>query len=110
MTKKQYYVNLQSKEISQIKYHNNADFTIYATDTEVMLLRKKLDSMHDAEMDTFWRSHVPIMPYHRDESNDRHDASLADAFQMIYDLGDEQAKEFAQQSGLLSHTESNDNL
>lgn len=66
--------------------------------------------MHNAEMDTFWRSHVPIMPYHRDESNDQHDDSLSGAFQMLYDLGDEKTKEFVQQSGLLSHAERNDNL
>lgn len=102
MDKKKYYVSLQSREISQIEFQNNNDFTIYATDTEVMLLRKKLDSVHQAEMDTFWRSHVPIMPYHLDGSNDRYDASMLGAFQMIYQLGDDDAKAFVKEIGLLS--------
>jgi len=102
MSKNKYYVSLQSREISQIEFHNNNDFIIYATDTEVTLLRKKLDSIYRAELDTFWRSHVPIVPYHRDGANDRYDESLLEAFQMIYQLGDDDAKGFIKESGLLS--------
>ncbi len=102
MSKRKYYVSLQSREISQIEYQNNNDFVIYATDTEVALLRKKLNSIHRSEIDTFWRAHVPIMPYHRDDANDRYDESLLEAFQMIYQLGDDDAKSFMKESGLLS--------
>lgn len=103
MSKKKYYVNVRSREISQIPFQNNNDFTIHASNEEVMLLRKKLDQIHRAELDTFWRAHVPIMPYHRDAANDRYDQALLESFQMIYELGDEAAKEFMAESGLLSH-------
>src|SRR5690625_140512 len=102
MEKKKYYVNLQSREISQIKHQNNDAFTINATEDEVRILRKKLDNVHGAEVDTFWRAHVPIMPYHNDPSNDRYDQSLAESLEMIYHLGDEQARSFIEESGLLS--------
>lgn len=101
MEKKKYYVNLQSKEISQIQYQNNNMFTIHATDEEVLLLRKKLVGADVAEFDTFWRAHVPIVPYHNDPSNDRYDRNLAEAYQMIYDLGDDQTKEFIEETGML---------
>src|SRR5690625_478609 len=101
MERKKYYVSLQSREISQTIVGNNADFTIYATDDEVRMLRKKLDNIYDAEVDTYWRAHVPIMPYHKDASNERYDQSLTEAFQMIYSLGDDQAKQFVSESGLL---------
>src|SRR5690625_4280096 len=101
MERKKYYVSLQSREISQTIVGNNADFTIYATDDEVKMLRRKLDHIYDAEVDTYWRSHVPIMPYHKDASNERYDQSLLEAFQMIYTLGDEQAKQFVTESGIL---------
>lgn len=101
MERKKYYVSLQSREISQTVVGNNADFTIYATDDEVSMLRKKLNNVYDAELDTYWRSHVPIMPYHKDASNERYDQSLTEAFQMIYTLGDEEAKQFVSESGVL---------
>jgi len=99
--KKKYYVSLQSREISQIKHGNNADFTIEATDREVTRLRSKLNEIHDAEMGTYWRAHIPIMPYHHDESNDRYDKSITEAFEMLYQLGDEDARTFIEESGIL---------
>lgn len=102
MEKKQYYVSLQSREISQIKHGNNADFTIYATEGEVSMLRTKLDRVYSAEFDTFWRAHVPFIPYHNDASNDRYDQSLTEAFEMIYQLGDEQTRSYIEESGVLS--------
>lgn len=102
MDKEKYYVNLQSKEISKIAYQNNTDFTIYATKEEVDFLRKKLDNVHKADTATFWRSYVPIMPYHHDESNDSYDQALLGAFQMIYELGDEQAQQFIEENNLLT--------
>jgi len=110
MKKKKYYVNLQSKEISQIAYQNNTNFVIHATDTEVTLLREKLNNANDAEFDSFFRAHVPIMPYHRDGPNDRYDESLIGAFQMIYELGDDDAKTFIKDSGLLSNDSMTDHL
>ncbi len=101
MEKKKYYVNLQSKEISQIQYQNNDMFTIEATDEEVLLLRKKLDGADVAEYDTFWRAHVPIVPYHNDPSNDRYDRNLREAYQMIYDLGDDATRSFIEETGML---------
>lgn len=101
MERKKYFVSLQSREISQTIVGNNADFTIYATDDEVRMLRKKMDNIYDAEVDTYWRAHVPIMPYHKDASNERYDQSLTEVFKMIYTLGDEQAKQFVSESEVL---------
>lgn len=102
MGKKKYYVSLQSREISQIKHGNNADFTLYATEAEITMLRKKLDSVERAENDTFWRAHIPILPYHNTPSNDRYDRTLTEAFKMIYQLGDDQARAYIEESGVLS--------
>lgn len=101
MEKDKYYVNLQSREISRIKHGNNAAFTIFATEGDIKSLRKKLDRVHVAENDTFWRAHIPIMPYHHDTANDRYDASFAEALQMIYDLGDKEARAYITETGVL---------
>ncbi|HLR62718.1 MAG TPA: hydrolase [Lentibacillus sp.] len=102
MMKNKYYVNLGSQEISRIKYDNNDEFIIYATDDEIRILRGKLDGMHDSDMRAFFRAHVPIMPYHNDKPNDDYDAGVTEAFQMIYDLGDKETKQHIEDIGILT--------
>lgn len=92
MEKKKYYISIGTGEISQIKHENNEDFVIQATEDEVRILRAKLDNMNDASFRSFFRAHVPIMPYHKDQSNDDYDHNMTEAFQMIYNLGEEQTK------------------
>ncbi|HLR42585.1 MAG TPA: hydrolase [Pseudogracilibacillus sp.] len=92
MTKKQYYVKVQSKEISSTA-HGDGGFLIEATDGEVELLRKKFNDMHANDFDTFFRAHVPIMPYSDAESNDRYSDNISDIYAMIYDLGVPETKQ-----------------
>lgn|SRR5699024_123267 len=103
MEKKKYYVSPQSKEISQVQYHNNDAFTVYATRQEIEMLRMKLHQIEDAESDSFWRAHIPIKPYHDDIPNDKHDKNLADAYSMIFELGDDEARNFIEETGMLDH-------
>ena len=101
MERKKYFVSVASGEISQVQFGNNDDFTIYATDAEVRDLRAKMNVMHNAEIKSFWRAHVPIMPYHHDKANDQYNAGIQEAFQMIYHLGDEQTKSDMKDMGIL---------
>ncbi|WP_404453779.1 hydrolase [Virgibacillus necropolis] len=102
MEKKKFYVNMGTQEVSQIKYGNNQDFIIHATEEEVILLREKLNDMDQANTRAFFRAHVPIMSYHNDKSNDDYDGGMTGAYQMLYDLGDEEAKEHIESMGILS--------
>src|SRR5699024_6513220 len=90
-------------EISQVQVGNNADFTIYATEGEVRKLRNIFKAIETAEMGSFWRAHVPFKPYHDDSPNDEHDKSLTEAFQLLYELGDEQSRQFIEQTGVLGN-------
>jgi|SRR5690625_2977065 len=101
MDKKTYYVNLGSGEVSQIKYANNSVFTIQATEDEVQLLRAKLDDMDRADFEAYGRAHIPILAYHNDKSNDKYDAGITEAFQMLYDLGDQETKKHINEIGVL---------
>ncbi len=101
MDRKKYFVSVASGEISQVQFGNNDDFTIYATDSEVRDLRSKMDVMQAAEFKSFWRAHVPIMPYHNDQANDQYNAGIQEAFQLIYQLGDEQTKSNLKSMGVL---------
>src|SRR5690625_7735348 len=92
MEKSKYYISIATGEISKIPYQNNREFTIYATDDEIRLLRAKMDNLHDASMGTFWRSHILIVPYHYVQSNDAYDCNITEAFRMFYEFGDEDVK------------------
>src|SRR5699024_10708601 len=102
MEKKKYYVNMQSREISQIPYLNNTAFTFHATKEEVSFLRQRLENVHKADSSAFWRSHVPSMSYHQYEPNDKDDEAMSAVWQMIYDLGDETAQLFIEEHNLLT--------
>ncbi|ENH97125.1 hypothetical protein J416_06737 [Gracilibacillus halophilus YIM-C55.5] len=101
MEKKKYYVNLGTQEISQMVYGNNNDFTIYATGEEVFLLREKFNDIHDADMRSYVRSHIPFTPYHNDPQNDDYDTGMTEVIQMIYQLGDEKTKKDINEMGIL---------
>jgi len=102
MEKEKYYVSLASGEISRIRFGNNDDFTIQATADEVRLLRAKLDNMHASEIGSFWRAHVPIKPYHNDQANDDYDREITEAFQMLFDLGNEETRTHITQMEILT--------
>ncbi|GGB36890.1 hydrolase [Virgibacillus dakarensis] len=102
MEKKKFYINMGSQEISQVKYGNNEELVIYATENEASMLRHKMARMNDADFRAFFRAHVPIMQYHNDESNDDYDSNMTEAFQMIYNLGDEETKRHIENMGIFS--------
>ncbi|MFD2208176.1 hydrolase [Virgibacillus halophilus] len=101
MDKQKYYVNLASQQISTVRFENNDSYVIYASEEEVRNLRQKLNHMHEGDMNAFFRAHVPIMPYHNDRGNDHYDSGMSEAFQIIYDLGDEKTKEHLTDIGVL---------
>lgn len=101
MEREKYYVNITHQAIGKHQYSDN-DFTVYATVEEVRQIRGLLNNIYAAELDTYWRAHVPIMPYHNDPSNDRYDTSFTNVLKIIYELGDEQAKNYVKESGILN--------
>lgn len=105
MMKEKYHINISTGDITQKKRDTNASYTIFATEREVTELRSKLENMHDASMASFVRAHIPIVPYHKDSQNDVYDASLKEVFNLLYTLGDEQAKNHVQSLGVLTDNE-----
>lgn len=101
MEQEKYYVSMQSLNISQTKSGNNDEFVIYATEEDVLLLKAKFDNMHHADWASFWRALVPIVPYHLDQPNADYDSEMVEAFQLLYDLGDEQTRSHIGSMGIL---------
>ncbi|HDX9576879.1 TPA: hydrolase [Bacillus pseudomycoides] len=101
MDKKTYYISVANGEISQVKTANTYSFTIEATDEEILSLREYFDNAYREDLGTFVRSHVPFVEYHHDSNNDRYDEQLQKAYRMIYELGDNEAKELIAQMGII---------
>lgn len=102
MEKKPFYINMGSMEISPVKYGNNEELVIYATENEAKELRGKMSKMDDASLRTFFRAHVPFRPYHLDQQNDDYESGMTEAMQIIYDLGSEETRRHIEETGILT--------
>jgi hypothetical protein len=102
MDKKTYYVSVAKGEISQVKTANTYSFMIEATDEEILRLREYFDNAYREDLGSFVRSHVPFIEYDYDSNNDRYDQQLQEAYRMIYELGDHEAKELIAQMGIIN--------
>lgn len=100
--KEQYYVSIAQHKISQIPNAQDNDFTIMATRGEITELRHLFTEMDAADKRSHIRSAIPLQPYHDDQANQDYDESITSAYQMMYDLGDEEARDFIEQSRILS--------
>ncbi|WP_449538398.1 hydrolase [Ferdinandcohnia sp. Marseille-Q9671] len=99
--KKTYYISVGSGEISQSKSSSTWEYKIEATDEEVHKLRSLFNENYSNEIEGFLRAHVPYVEYHNDSSNDKYDSTMLQVFKMIYQLGDQEAKDFIQSQGIL---------
>ncbi len=99
--KNTYYIDVGSGEISQSKTASTWSFKIEATDEQITKLREIFDLRYSVEWENFLRSHVPYTEYHFDKTNDRYDKNIEQVYQMLYDLGDEQAREHIESMDIL---------
>ncbi|SFB18343.1 MULTISPECIES: hydrolase [unclassified Bacillus (in: firmicutes)] len=100
--KKTYYINIGSGEIMQSATSSTWNFKIEANDEEIIQLREYFDQNYSTEWQNFFRAHVPYVQYHYDRENDAYDETLKKVYGMIYDLGDEEAKQHISSIGILS--------
>lgn len=100
--KKTYYLSVGNGEIMQTSTDSPWNFKIEATDDEIIRLRELFDQNYSTEWQNFFRAHVPYVQYHYDRENDAYDETLKKVYQMIYQLGDEEAKQFISEMGILS--------
>jgi hypothetical protein len=99
--KKTYYVSMAHGEISQVKTASPWDFQIEATDDEIIQLREYFDQNYSTEIQNFFRAHVPYIQYHYDRENDAYDETLKKIYQLIYKLGNEEAKQHIRSLGFV---------
>ncbi|MDM5198517.1 hypothetical protein QUF84_10850 [Fictibacillus enclensis] len=101
LEKQPYYVNVETGEVHSDKTVSSFEFEIEATSEEVNRLTKLFRACDEAARDTFWRSHVPYVPYHNDPDNHRYDQALKDIYQFIHDHGQPLTREHIESMGIL---------
>lgn len=90
--KKTYYIDVGTGEISQSATSSTWSYKIQATNQEIIKLRELFDQNYSTEWQNFFRAHVPYVQYHYDRENDAYDQTITKVYEMIYKLGDEEAK------------------
>ncbi|AGK55301.1 MAG: hypothetical protein K0S25_1465 [Bacillus sp. (in: firmicutes)] len=101
LNKKTYYIALGTGEIMQSATDSPWNFKITATDDEIIQLREYFDQNYSTEWQNFFRAHVPYVQYHYDRENDAYDKTTEKIYKLIYDLGDEEAKQHIRSIGIL---------
>ncbi|MBM7649719.1 hypothetical protein JOC78_002693 [Bacillus ectoiniformans] len=91
--KNAYYIQVGNGEIMRRATDSPWNFKIYANDEEITALRELFDANYSVEWQNFFRAHVPYVQYHYDRQNDGYDGNMKQIYEMIYELGDDEAKE-----------------
>lgn len=90
--KKTYYIDPGTGEISRSATSSTWSYKINATDEEIIQLRELFDQNYSTEWQNFFRAHVPYLEYHHDRENDAYDQTITKVYEMLYNLGDEEAR------------------
>ncbi|WP_233711124.1 hydrolase [Lederbergia citrisecunda] len=101
--RKTYYISVGAGEIMTVPNASPWEFKIQATDDEITRLRQIFDSSQDNSVDDFLRAHIPFVEYHNDSTNDIHDENLINVYEMIHQLGDEEARNHIESMGILNN-------
>jgi hypothetical protein len=96
-----YYIEVASGEITQSQSNSPWNFKIEANDAEIHTLRSYFDENEQAELGNFLRAQIPFKEYHLDKENDIQDEKLKHIYQLIYHLGDQEAKQHIESMGIL---------
>ncbi|WP_051348578.1 hypothetical protein [Peribacillus kribbensis] len=106
--KQSYYVDIANGEVLQERIDGSPNFRIYANEEELADLRGWFRANYNDDLKTFSRSHVPFLEPSKDSQNDKYEHSMNEIYKMIYDLGDEEARNFIEEQNLLISYNEND--
>ncbi|MBD3919054.1 hypothetical protein H8B09_09835 [Paenibacillus sp. PR3] len=93
MEKRRYYVSIQSRNIMLNQGDAAYELEIDATREEVDKLTLLFNEWEAADEKTFFRAHIPVIPYHHDSENDMYDYLLKQIYNTVYQLGTDQTKQ-----------------
>ncbi|MGE6628772.1 hydrolase [Bacillus sp. NPDC077027] len=97
-----YFVSVQDGSISQHRDAASWQFQIEADDDQILQLRDYFDQLYMSDWKGFFRAHVPFVEYHYDSPNDETDRTRKNIYNLIYQLGNDETKDFIETNGLMS--------
>lgn len=100
-SKKTYYIDIGSGEISQSSSASTWNYKIEATDEEITQLREEFNYNYNMGIQNFLRAHIPFDEYHNDKENHAQDGSLIRIYEILYQLGDTETKSHIESMGIL---------
>lgn len=92
MEKRRYYISVHAKSILENQGEAAYELEMDATPEEAQKLKVLFDELEDFDTATYFRAHIPAIPYHHDSENDGYDYSLKEIYNLIYHLGTEETK------------------
>lgn len=101
--KQTYYISIGPGEILTVPNASPWQFKIEATQSEIKQLRRLFNANIDNRSDETIRAITPIQEYHNDAPNDRYDGNLVKIYEMIHQLGDEEARSHIEGMGILQN-------
>lgn len=102
MEKRKFYVSVNSGEIVEDPTITPWQFEIEATKEEVDKLRDLFDQASSQNMDRFYRLPHPFKGGEVDHELTNYDKTLQEVYRMIYDLGNQEAKDHIEQTDVIS--------
>jgi len=101
MEKRTYYVSVGSGEIVEDPTVTPWDFQVEANEEEIMKLGELLDQASRENMDVVYRITHPIEGGKIRHDLQDYDETLQRIYRMIYDLGNDEAKQFIQNMNVI---------
>ncbi|MGG4509723.1 hypothetical protein B5V89_13745 [Heyndrickxia sporothermodurans] len=97
-----YYIDITNGEILDTPIETNQQFKIIANHKELTQLKELFKKLYAADLETYARAHIPFLEYHHDSENHKYDQILTEVYQMIYQLGNEEARQYIIKNGILN--------
>jgi hypothetical protein len=92
MDKRRYYVSVQSRCVMYNQGDAAYELEIDATAEEVQKLMELFNQWEEFDEKTYFRMHIPIIPYHHESENDGYDYFMKEIYKAIYQMGTDQTK------------------
>ncbi|ARF15657.1 transposase [Sporosarcina sp. P12(2017)] len=91
------YISINHKMVLTDPHASTWEYKVEVTREAYPVFEKLFSQMEQLEFQNFLRSHLPYIPYHYDQDNDKVDLRLKKIFALIHEYTDDESKRFIEQ-------------
>jgi hypothetical protein len=101
-----YYISvadglIESESVLRGIPNKNYEFVVHAADEEIAELRRRMDKVQSDEETTFKRATIPYKSADHDVATNAFNSDMLSLYHMIYELGNDEAKQHIEKMGIL---------